>query len=349
MSSIFQIQAVILLQKGVDVKEQNNDKFRCLVIGMGPVGHVIAASLKAAGHHVTALCRREDQARELNTTPLSVSGKLELEQHIDKASTDMAAVMRDQPDLVLICVKSTGSAGLVKQLKKYDPPGKCTYIACQNGLDVEQHLAHEFGAGRWIRMVLNMGCGFTSPHHVHVGFLMPHIFSWQYRASPGISMPLASSLSETGLVVKVEQNYQLYAHRKAILNASLGTVSALTRQTMGEVMDDPELNRMVGALVREGIAVAQGLGLSIEDSYYDEAMSYLSGGGNHKPSILVDIENGRTTENEYLCGKIFHHGHRLGINTDVTQTVYYLINSLEGSARRQKERSRREQLKEITP
>jgi len=106
--------------------------------------------------------------------------------------------------------------------------------------------------------------------------------------------------------------------------------------TMSDVMSEPELYRMMAQIVREGIEIGHALGLQVDDDYHEQAMAYLSKGGNHKPSILLDIERCRPTENEYHCGKMFRWAEALEIDAPVTQSIYYLLKNLERSLRKGK-------------
>ena len=75
--------------------------------------------------------------------------------------------------------------------------------------------------------------------------------------------------------------------------------------------------------------VAQAIGYDIGSDYLEYALEYLSGGGDHKPSMLVDIEQKRLTENEYHAGKMFRYAEQYGVDVPVIQTVYYLLKNLE--------------------
>ena len=99
-------------------------------------------------------------------------------------------------------------------------------------------------------------------------------------------------------------------------------------------MEEPGLYSMAAGIVREGIEVAQALNLDVKWEFLNEAMEYLSKGGSHKPSILMDIEEGRRTENEYHCGNLLRYAKDLEIEVSVVDTTYCLIKALEKTVRR---------------
>ena len=51
--------------------------------------------------------------------------------------------------------------------------------------------------------------------------------------------------------------------------------------------------------------------------------------GNHKPSMLIDIENGNPTEIDYINGKIAYHGNRLNVAVPLNTTMTALVKAKE--------------------
>jgi 2-dehydropantoate 2-reductase len=167
-----------------------------------------------------------------------------------------------------------------------------------------------------------------------VHFAMTHYLSPALSGETERAQEIAGHLTDTGFVTELRTDYRTLAFKKAILNIALGAPSALTRMTMSEVMEEPGLYSMAAGIVREGIEVGQGLKLDIEWEFLNEAMEYLSQGGSHKPSILMDIEQGRRTENEYHSGNLMRYAKDLGIEVSVVDTTYCLIKALEKTVRR---------------
>jgi 2-dehydropantoate 2-reductase len=304
------------------------------VIGMGPVGTTLSAALSVAGHRVSFLCRDPDRCETLLEKPVRIVGAYKQKVQLKEGHTEMPPFVAGQPDVILICVKSCSSRALLMGLGATRLPAEVVIVSCQNGLDVEEQIAEVFGSDRGIRMVLNMGCSISSPDTVTVAFRMPHYLGCLAGCDPAVGEALVAAFNKGGFDTKYIEDYRSQAYKKAILNASLGSVSALTRMTMSDAMNEPELYRMMAQIVREGIEIGCALGLEIDDDYQEQAMAYLSKGGNHKPSILLDIERCRPTENEYHCGKMFRWSEALNIDAPVTQSTYYLLKNLERSLRR---------------
>jgi len=304
------------------------------VIGMGPVGRVLACALRQAGQQVSFLCRDQDRCAALLESPLCIEGAYCAEQALTDGHTELPPFVAGAPEVVLICVKSSASRALMAGLGAAGLPAGTHLVACQNGMDVEELIAEVFGSERTLRMVLNMGCSVREHNRVEVTFRLPHVIGAMAGCDAEIGKAVAADFSTAGLETRFVEDYRSEAFKKAILNASLGSVSALTRMTMSEVMQEPELYRMMSEILREGIRIGRRMNMKIEDDFHQQALAYLSRGGNHKPSILVDIEHCRPTENEYHCGKLFRWSEALGLQTPVTQSIYYLLKNLERALRK---------------
>lgn len=300
------------------------------IIGMGPVGTVFATHLKQAGHEVSILCEFPQQAEQFIHNPAVISGKLRAKAQFETVLTDLAEFVQKKPDVVFISTKSCHSKEILKSIKRLNPHDEMVFIACQNGLDVENQISEIFGNSRAWRLVLNFGVNFVRYTEVWVEFNFGHFLSHN-PDNTDLTGRISDDLNTAGLTHQVSSNFKEEVFKKAILNSALGSPCALTRMTMKAVMEQPDLNKMVREVVRESIKIAQALGLNINDDYEQVAMDYLSKGGDHKPSLLVDIERNRQTENENHCGVLFHHAEKLGVDVPVIQSLYYLLKNLEKS------------------
>lgn len=299
------------------------------VIGTGPVGRVLAAHLHKSGRQVSVLCHFDEQKRQLDHRPIFVSGELQAEEQLRNVYTDLAQLIAKKPDVVLICTKNVDSAALLEQIKTLDVPDEMLFVSCQNGLDVEEQIIRLFGPGRALRMVLNMGCGLIDESEIRVSFSMKHFISDVESVNSHLIQQIAKDLSSADFPMEADETYRVWVFKKALLNSSLGSVCALTRQTMGFVMGQPDLRELVRQMLDEGIRIADAMDIPIGAEFIQEAMAYLDSGGEHKPSILIDIEKGRKTENDYHCGKLVEYAKKYGVNITVTPIVYSLIKTLE--------------------
>ena len=143
---------------------------------------------------------------------------------------------------------------------------------------------------------------------------------------------VAELLSSVDLKTEIPASISVYTWEKAILNAALAPVCAITGLTMKEVMDSPEAVEIVKALLDESVRVAEAEGIRYDEGFGEFCLEYLKGGCHHRPSMAVDLENHLPTEIDYMNGKIAEYGRRHGLPTPYNQTITALVHMLERSS-----------------
>ena len=108
---------------------------------------------------------------------------------------------------------------------------------------------------------------------------------------------------------------------KLLGNASFNPISALTGSTIVEMVRDPDVSALVRNIMREVEAVATRLGMELPVSM-EQRMAGAEKVGEHKTSMLQDLEAGRTLELDALAGAVLEIGQRLAIPMPHTQAVY---------------------------
>src|SRR6202140_4273965 len=104
-------------------------------------------------------------------------------------------------------------------------------------------------------------------------------------------------------------------------NASFNPVSALTRATLVQMVRDPDASAVIRNIMQEVESVSRKLGMELPVSI-DQRMAGAEKVGEHKTSMLQDLEAGRPMELEALVGAVVELGERLGLPMTHTRTVY---------------------------
>lgn len=298
---------------------------------MGPVGATFAAMLHSGGYRVSVLDANAHRAELFRKKPLKVTGLYKTETQLKEVYTAFHDFADSKPDVVLMSVKAHTIPDIVSRIK-HSALSQAAVVSCQNGIDTELEIAKILGEEQAFRMVLNFGVTYSSTHEISVNFVNePHFFSPLSKNNNEFAQNVVNGFLQSGIKVELVDDIRKEVFKKTILNASVGSICTLTRMTMSEVMSESELATMVDGIIREGIAVCQAYDIEVPEDFHDKAIAYLSRGSNHKPSMLVDIETGRQTEVRHLAGKLFEYAREKDIPVPVTQSVYYLIKSLEKS------------------
>lgn len=301
------------------------------IIGFGPVGRVFAAHLTQAGHRVSVLYRDPTVRIAMRGHPLVITGELNATAEVTDLYNDLQEFLDIGMDVILICTKSSQSPGILNAIKAINYPKDIIFLSCQNGLDTEHQISDVFGPGHTLRMSVNMGCGKSSENKVQVNFAMSHYLSLMPDIDEKIIHQIAADFTEAGTCLEVRADYRTEVFKKALLNSSLGSLCAITRHTMSNVFGRDYMKPMVAQVIEEGIRIAQAMNIPITDDFLEDALGYLAKGGNHKPSILVDIENNNVTENEYMCGRLTRYAKEYGVEVTMIPIIYNLIKTTESS------------------
>jgi 2-dehydropantoate 2-reductase len=108
---------------------------------------------------------------------------------------------------------------------------------------------------------------------------------------------------------------------KILGNIAFNPVSALTRATLAQMLADSEAAALIRNIMQETETVARRLGLELPISI-EQRMAGAAKVGEHKTSMLQDLEAGRPLELEAIVGAVVELGERLNIPMPYTRTVY---------------------------
>ena len=324
---------------------------RFLIAGAGAIGAYLGARLAQAGFDVTLFARgphlRAMQERGVHVK--SVDGDFVARPAIAGSLEEVGPV-----DVVFLGVKAHGLPQLAPKLKPMLGP-ETTVVSTQNG--IPWWYFQGFG-GEWEGMRLERvdPAGVISSAiegHRVVGSIV--YFSTEIIA-PGViqhtegnrislgepdgtrserSHRIAEALIASGLRCPVTTRIRHEIWVKLLGNASLNPVSALTRATVAQMLRDPGVRFVIRTIMQEVEAVSRKLGMDLPVSI-DQRIAGAEKVGEHKTSMLQDLEAGRPMELEALMGAVVELGERVELPIAHTLVLYNCVKLLEESANRQR-------------
>ncbi len=299
------------------------------VVGAGPVGCIVSAFLAKGGYDVTLCDVVPDLIKPALDPGIRIEGAETVKQAVSRTCSSVDDLTDIRPEVVFLTVKANALPLIASALENFYREG--TYVVSwQNGIDTELVMAQSLGRKAVMRAVVNYGCGLVAPAHVHMPFHHPpHFLQELDPESADAAKAVAKALSNSGLITEHTHEIVYMVWRKAILNACMNPVCAVTGITMAQAMNDPIVFQIVDALVKECVKVARANEISLGWDFYRYAMEYMSKAGDHKPSMLVDIENKRRTEIDFINGKFVEYGEQSGVETPYNITIRALVKALE--------------------
>jgi 2-dehydropantoate 2-reductase len=144
---------------------------------------------------------------------------------------------------------------------------------------------------------------------------------------------IAEALIQAGLRCPVTTRIRHEIWVKLLGNVAFNPISALTRATLAGMARDAGVRDIVRCIMTEVEAVARSLGVEIPITI-EQRIAGAEKVGEHKTSMLQDLEAGRPLELEAVVGAVIELGERLGVPMPHTRTVYACARLLEAAGAR---------------
>ena len=310
---------------------------KIVIAGAGAIGGYIGARLAKAGADVV-LFARGAHLQAMRERGLKVVGPEEAFEVRPQVSGSLAEI--GVADVVILGVKAHGLTDLAPQLRPLFGPDTVV-VSTQNGIPwwyFQQH-GGELDGLRLERV---------DPGGVITNAIEPRrvIGSIAYFATeieaPGVirhiegnrisfgepdgtkserCTRIAQALIAAGLRCPVSTKFRQEIWVKLLGNATFNPISALTGATLVRMAEHPEVSQLVRESMREVEAVANRLGIEMPITI-DQRIAGAAKVGEHKTSMLQDVEAGRRMEIEAVVGAVIELGEKLGIAMPTTRAVY---------------------------
>ncbi|KYK25500.1 hypothetical protein AYK25_05365 [Thermoplasmatales archaeon SM1-50] len=307
------------------------EKYRFGIVGVGPVGSIMAVHLAKAGHTVTLVDILKPHLDEIRKKGLTIIGFKDLNVPFSgKYMCYHINEMRGKEfDVVFISVKASLLSQVLPMLENVVKSGT-TFISLQNGLDNEELIADVFGKEHTLRIVVNYAGNLIDNGKVRMSFFnAPNYIGIIESTAEEKARALAKVITDADLETAYTPEIKKYEWEKIILNAALSPVCALTRRTMKQMMQLTDTRNLAEAILREGIEVAVAHGIHFQPNFLEFCMNYLDKAGHHRTSMHVDIEKQSPTEINFINDKIVKYGKMKGISTPMNSTIVALIKGSE--------------------
>jgi len=302
------------------------------IIGLGPVGSILAAHLAKSGQDIVAQDIIESLLSKIEKEGLNISGIVELTAKIGKTASSVSKLSKFSPNIIFVATKACMLEKILPEIKKiYTPDMKI--VSFQNGLDNEQFIANKLGIDTTYRVVINYAGNTISPGNVKMNWFQPPNFIGAYHKGKytidETTKYIAKIMTDSGLKTEESSDIKGHVWEKTILNSALCSICAVTEQTMKEAMEYKYTRDLAVKILDEGLKVAKADGYDFGKDALAKFTLYLEKGGAHKPSMLIDVENKRPTEVDFMSGAIARYGEKCRIPTPVNSTFTGLLKMIE--------------------
>jgi len=314
------------------------------VAGAGAIGGYVGACLARAGHDVTLFARGPNlQAmQERGLRVIHDDGDFEVHPTITGDLSEIAGA-----DVIFLGVKAHALTELAPRLATL-LASHTVVVSMQNGIpwwyfqqtdgphaglrlesvDPGGAIAASFAAERVIGSIAYFATTLEAPgviRHIEGNRLT---LGEPDGSRSDRSRQIAEALIAGGLRTPVTTRIRHEIWVKLIGNASLNPVSALTRATLVEIVSDSHTGPLVREMMTEVEAVAQRLGIELPVTI-DQRMAGAEKVGQHKTSMLQDLESRRALELDEVVGAVLELGGRVDVAMPATRAVYACAKLLD--------------------
>ena len=308
----------------------DNQKKKVAVIGIGPVGMILAVHLQEAGLEVAVCDLDKMKTNLIKKDGVTLIGCIEKKTSFKNVYSSIAELEKFHPDLLVVSLKTTHLPAAMKEIAKFSNTSMGV-ICAMNGIDVEKMVSDVIGESRALRMVINYAGNLTAPNITKVTFFTPPNYLASVDDSRIIEVEeICALLKKVSLETKPITSFELLkaTWEKTILNASLSALCGVGRMTMAEAMSNSDTVELVEQIIEEAVEVAAAEKIKFEDDFVRKCLRYLGKAGNHFPSLAVDLLNNRPTEIDYLNGKIVEYGRKHYIRTSLNLTFTNMVKAM---------------------
>jgi 2-dehydropantoate 2-reductase len=306
-------------------------EYRFGIVGVGPVGGILATHLASAGHSVVLVDPFKSHMDAVKKHGLTLTGLKEMTakfpaENILYSIDDLQNV---EIDTIFIAVKTPLLGVIIPQLKHILQSG-ATIISIQNGMDTERFIANTFGDKNVMRIVPNFAGNLISDGNIRFTFFnAPNYIGVIHSSKEKMAAELADLLTGADLDTKFTTEIQKHVWEKVLLNSALSAICSLTGKTMAQIMTHEPTVKLVENTLREGIDVAKASGIDLDDGFFDFSMKYLGSAGHHYPSMYFDVVNKIPTEIDFINAKVVEYGLKHNIATPYNFAISRLIKGKE--------------------
>ena len=329
---------------------------RICVVGAGAIGGFMAVKLAAAGAEVSVVIRGANLAA-VRANGMTLIGEDGSETVQRVRASDRLADLGAQ-NVIILGMKAHQVAAVADAVAAALGPDT-TVITTQNGIpwwyfykhggpyegrqlesvDPGSVISAHIPAQRVIGCIVYPACEIAAPGVIRQieGNRFP------LGEPDGADTPRVRALAEmfrkAGFKTPVLNDIRSEIWLKLWGNLSFNPISALTHATLVQICRHPPTRALAAAMMSEAQAIGEKLGVRFKISL-EKRIAGAEAVGEHKTSMLQDVETGRAIELQALVGSVLELGRITEIPTPTIENVYALASLLAETLQRQKGRLR---------
>ncbi len=297
----------------------NDSPLTIAVVGLGSIGGIIAAALRAAGRHDVVACVRKP-VDHLTLERGAETVEVALRTLIDPAQAKPVK-------WVLLCTKVHHTQSVVQWLARLCD-ARTRVAVLQNGIGHAERLAPYVNGAKVVPIIVYYNGERLAPDRVRFRRAGD---SDLVVADDKDGRDFAALLDGTGMRIVLSDDFHTLAWRKLLINAAANPITALTQQRQA-VLRRPDVKELCLAILAEVDAVARADGARLRA---DEAAQIMTTMMTYPPeagtSMYFDRIAGRPLEIEAITGAVVAAAERHKLPVPLNRALLALLRAVNDS------------------
>ncbi len=327
-------------------------KQQILLEGIGGIGGIMAAKLIKAGYTPVLVTNNQAITNAIQKNGLYVrEGKQIFSIPAPDTFTNLEDVPYREFDAAYLIMKAHDVVESARRtIALLEPDGYV--VTFQNGI-VEDAVSEAIGKDRVISGIIGWAGTMNAPG-VYEKTTMGAIHIGELSGKISERLKKLAQACETCAPVKMTDNIRGALWSKLAINCTITTIGALTGDTLGEMLKDSMVRKLLLRAYSEVVDTAEASGIMLETIAANPKLLYLPVNANfmqtfvkdilvrivgmrygkQKSSSLQSLERGRKTEIDFLNGYVVQQAQRVNLPAPVNGALIKMIKEIENGQRK---------------
>jgi len=303
------------------------------ILGAGGIGGYYGGVLARAGHDVQVLARGinlsvlRDKGLEVRTPDQAFVGKVRAVEN----PQEFVPV-----DCAIVAVKAYSLSEIAPAARHLAQQG-ALILPLLNGVDIAERLV-ELGVpqnrvvgGLTTISAVRIAPGVFERRSGFQKIIVGELFDSTGGNDPERTVQLkqiVKAFQDAGVEALVSSDIRADLWRKFAFIATMAAACGLSRAPVGAVRAAPLGPLLLERAIREVVTVARAKNINLADDEVARILAFCNSlPPAMKPSLLIDLEAGRPTEIDELCGAVGRIGRSVGVETPIHDTALAALSA----------------------
>ena len=295
-----------------------------LMCGIGAVGCIYADKIQAYNPDILKILVDKKRLERYKNNPMKLNDKELVFDYVLPENNAYKA------DLIIITTKFDGLQQACENIKNFVKEDTII-ISLLNGVVSEDIIAKKYG---WDKVLLSYWIGHSAMRVAnevtHDGF--GKIFFGSKNKSDKNIQILKEFFDRAAIEYVIPEDMEYNLWLKFMLNVSTNQSSAVSRETFGQMQNNPKTKELILNLMKEVQKVAKAEGVKNTENMIEDALNSLSQmSPDGKTSMLQDVLAKRKTEVDIFAGTIIELAKKHNLSVPYNEKMKEQIEAIHRS------------------